>query len=147
MRKAHPKKFFSKEEEQNLVSAIQKAELLTSGEIRVHLARKCKNSVYGEATKIFEKLGMTKTAERNGVLFFLSLQEKKFAVIGDIGIHQKISPHFWDKIRDILQENFKKGDFIKGLTEGIHTCGVQLAQHFPRKLDDKNELSDDISRS
>jgi len=145
-RSLNPKKFFTPEEETQILAAIQEAEQKTSGEVRVHLVKHCWGDVYEEAVKIFEKIGMTQTAERNGVLIYLALKNHQFAVIGDIGIHEKVPPNFWGKIRDAMQDDFHKGDFAKGLIDGIHTCGAELARFFPRRVEDKNELADQISR-
>lgn len=138
-------KFFLPHEEKKIVAAIGQAELKTSAEIRVHLTRHCRGSPYDEAVKVFEKLGMVRTAERNGVLIYLLPKQRKFAVIGDIGIHKKVSPDFWDQVRDVMQDDFKRGDFVKGLIDGIQTCGEQLACHFPRRTDDKDELPNEMS--
>lgn len=144
-RQGNPKKFFTREEEGQIVTAIREAESKTSGEIRVHLARHCWRSSYEEAVAVFKKLGMTATKERNGVLFYLALRNHEFAVIGDRGIHERVPPDFWDKIRDAMTDDFRKDNFLKGLLDGIRTCGNELARHFPRKSDDKNELSDQPS--
>jgi uncharacterized membrane protein len=145
-RSVNPKKFFTPEEEKAIVAAIQEAERKTSGEIRVHLVKHCWGDVYEEAVKVFEKLGMTRTMERTGVLIYLALKNHRFAVVGDIGTHEKVPPDFWTKIRDAMQDDFQKGDFVKGLVDGIQTCGEQLTEFFPRRATDKNELSDQLSR-
>ncbi len=145
MRKENPKKFFTKEEKEKIVHAIQEAEQKTSGEIRVHLASSCKKSVLEEATETFEKLGMTQTKVRNGILFFLSLSDHQFAILGDIGIHEKVHKEFWDHIRDTVIESFKKEEFSEGLIAGIHECGEKLKLYFPRDHTDQNELSNDVS--
>lgn len=142
----HPKKFFSPEEETQIVEAIRGAEKMTSGEIRVHLAKGCGGSPHEAAVKVFERLGMTRTAERNGVLFYLALKDRKFALIGDKGVHEKMGADFWEKVRDSVQQDFRKGEFAKGLVDGIRTCGKELVRHFPRKADDRNELPDTISK-
>lgn len=144
-RKMSPKKFFTAEEEEKILSAIRESEAKTSGEIRVHLAGHCRKSAYEDAVKVFEKLGMTGTTERNGILVFLALKDHQFAVIGDIGIHDKVPQDFWEKMRDAIQDDFQKGDFAKGLMEAIQVCGTELARYFPRKTDDRNELSDELS--
>ncbi len=144
-RELDPKKFFTQEEEQEIVQAIKEAELKTSGEIRVHLAKKIKKTAFEDATRLFEKLKMTQTAERNGVLIYLALQHQQFAVVGDTGIHQKVGEDFWHKIRDAMQEEFKKEEFAKGIVDAIQVCGQELARYFVRQTNDSNELSDDIS--
>lgn len=146
MKENDPKTFFTPDEEQQIASAIHEAELKTSGEIRVHLAKKIKKSAFDDATQLFEKLKMTETAEKNGVLIYLAVQDHQFAVVGDTGIHQKVTPDFWDKIRDAMQQEFKKGQFAKGIVDAIHICGQELARYFSRQSHDANELSNDISR-
>lgn len=141
----NPKKFFTPEEEATIIASIQGAEKRTSGEIRVHLARECKGAPYEEAVQVFEKIGMTKTAERNGILIFMALKDHQFSVIGDIGIHEKLPPHFWDQVRDAMQESFKNGLFAQGLIQGIQVCGEQLSLFFPCRSDDQDELPNEIS--
>ena len=137
--------FFSKEEQAKILASIKEAEMNTSGEIRVHIETECSEDVLDRAAWLFEKLGMKKTAERNGVLFYLAINDRKFAILGDIGINAKVPANFWDNIKEILQKKFQKGNFVKGLTEGISLAGRQLQVHFPYVKADINELSDEIS--
>ena len=88
---------------------------------------------------------MHKTAERNGVLFYIAVSDRKFAIIGDAGINAKVPPGFWDEISTLLQKNFREEKFTDGLSEGIILAGKQLKTHFPFSKDDVNELSDEIS--
>ncbi len=147
MRQAHPEQFFSEDEKKRLVSAVQSAEKQTSGEIKVHLQKKCSGDPMGEAKQVFEKLGMTNTEQRNGILFFLSLEDRRFVILGDIGIHEKVKDDFWHAIRNRVLDHFKKGEFIEGLEAGIKKCGEELGEYFPYEKKDQNELSDDISVS
>lgn len=137
--------FFTKEQQAQILAAVKVAEEATSGEVRVHIETSCHGDVLDRAAWIFSKLGMQKTNERNGVLFYLAVEDKKFAVIGDGGINAKVPDKFWDKVKDILQNNFRAGKFTEGLSEGIILAGKQLKEHFPHKKDDVNELSDEIS--
>jgi uncharacterized membrane protein len=139
------KTFFSKEQQQEIVAAIASAELNTSGEIRLHMVDKCKNEPTDEAIKVFEKLGMTKTELRNGILIFLAVKTKKFAIIGDKGINELVSENFWDSVRDLMLNHFQKNEFSLGIQEGILLIGEKLKTHFPYQLDDENELSNEIS--
>ena len=139
--------FFSKDEQEKILAAIKEAENETSGEIRVHLETNMSGSVLDRAAWIFKKLGMHTTADRNGVLFYLSVRNRKFAVIGDKGINEKVEENFWDSTIAILQDHFSKGRFADGLVEGILMAGSQLKKYFPHKKDDVNELSDEISFS
>lgn len=140
------KDFFADSEKQAIVAAIREAEKNTSGEIQVHIERRCKESIVLErATKVFSKLNMHLTRERNGVLFYLAIDDRKFAILGDSGINNKVSDNFWNDIKDQMEKHFRSGKFTDGLCEGIKSAGLQLKQHFPYKKDDVNELPDEIS--
>ena len=137
--------FLSKEEKELIKSAVQEAELNTSGEIRVHIDNHCREDVMDRASWWFEKLEMQKTEQRNGVLFYLAVKEQKFAILGDVGINTVTQDDFWNNIKEKMLANFKEGNFASGLQEGILMAGTQLKEHFPHQDDDVNELSDDIS--
>jgi uncharacterized membrane protein len=140
-----PDTFFLEEEKQAIINAIKEAELNTSGEIRVHLEGNCKEDVMDRAAFIFEKLKMHATEKRNGVLFYLSVNDNKFAILGDAGINAVTPDDFWNDIKELVLAAFKKGDFVTGLTKGILFAGDALKNKFPYKSDDVNELSDEIS--
>jgi len=137
--------FFTKEQQAHILASVREAERSTSGEIRVHIETSCAGDVLDRAAWIFKKLGMHKTVERNGVLFYLAVNDKKFAIIGDAGINVKVPVGFWDGISELLTKNFKESRFTEGLSEGIMLAGEQLKTHFPYSKDDVNELSDEIS--
>lgn len=136
---------FTEAEKARIKQAIIEAETNTSGEIRVHIEEKCEGDVMNRAAFIFQQLKMHKTALRNGVLFYVATDTRKFAILGDAGINAKVENGFWDKTKDLVIEQFKKGDFTEGLVQGILQAGKCLKMHFPYQSDDKNELSDDIS--
>ena len=137
--------FFSKDDQKKIEEAIKQAEHKTSGEIRVHIDSRCKGEVLDAAAKVFATLNMHKTKLRNGVLIYLALEDKKFAIIGDAGINQRVPANFWDNIKNDMLEHFRNSDFTKGLIHGIIMSGTQLKQHFPHEKDDVNELPDEIS--
>ena len=139
------KEFFTANEQEEIINAIKEAELNTSGEIRLHIDKSCKGDVLDRAAYWFGKLKMHKTDLRNGVLFYLATEDKKFAILGDAGINQKVPENFWDKIKNDILTSFKEGKYSEGLINGILASGEQLKSHFPYQKDDVNELSDDIS--
>lgn len=137
--------FFSDAQKEAIRAVIAEAEEKTSGEIRVHIDEKCDENVVVHAEKVFAKLKMHETAERNGVLFYLAIDSRVFAIYGDKGIHEKVTAQFWDAASALMEQHFKEGKFTEGLVAGITMAGEQLAVHFPCKPDDKNELTNDIS--
>lgn len=137
--------FFSTEEKEKILKAILEAELNTSGEIRLHIENECEEDVLDRAAFVFKKLKMDKTVQRNGVLFYLAINSKKFAILGDKGINAVVPPDFWNEIKEQVLLDFSHGEFSLGLAKGIAAAGKSLKVHFPHKSDDVNELSDDIS--
>lgn len=138
-------KYFTAENKLHITNAIRVAETNTSGEIRVHIESRCKGDVLDQAAYVFEKLEVHKTELRNGVLFYLAVEDHKFAILGDAGINQKVSDNFWENIKEGVVAKFKEGLYSVGLAEGIVKAGEQLKEHFPYQDDDVNELSDEIS--
>jgi uncharacterized membrane protein len=132
-------------EKGRIEAAIKNAELRSSGEIRVSVSTFFWGSVEKAADKAFLRLGMTQTKERNGVLFFVVPSRRKFVVLGDSGIHQRVGQDFWKHVAAAISEKFHDGDFTGGLVQGIEEVGEQLAAHFPHDSEtDMDELSDDV---
>ena len=141
-----PQDLFTIAQQQEIIAAIKEAEKNTSGEIRVHIEKNCKEDVLDHAAFIFDELEMQKTALRNGVLIYLAVEDRKLAILGDAGINLKVPKGFWDEIKDLMITNFKEGKFTEGLSQGIILAGEQLKKHYPHdKENDENELSDEIS--
>jgi uncharacterized membrane protein len=137
--------FFTKEEKEKIVEAIKSAEKNTSGEIRVHLENNLKGDVLDRAAFLFQKLRMHTTEKRNGVLFYLAVADRKFAIIGDAGINAVTPENFWDEIKANMLSLFKEEKFTEGIIKGINMAGDALKKYFPYKSEDVNELSDEIS--
>jgi uncharacterized membrane protein len=138
------KEFLGKLEHDRIAKAIAAAESKCSGEIRVFIQRGELADAYVEARTQFEKLGMTQTRERNGVLIFVAPRAQKFAVIGDIGIHQRCGTEFWETIVKAMREHFRAENFTNAIVLAIEQTGAALAEHFPRQSDDRNELPDTV---
>ena len=139
------KEFLNQLEHDKIVAAIQKAEQKTSGEIRVFISRHEPDDPIAAAQSQFAHLGMHKTKEKNGVLIFVAPVARKFAIIGDSGVHSRCGDSFWRDIAAEMTGHFKKGEFTSGILHGVEKAGELLARHFPRRPGDKNELPDDIA--
>lgn len=125
-------------------ASIAKAELLTSGEVRFYVEDNLKGDVLDRAAQIFEHLNMHATEQRNGVLVYLAVGARQFAIIGDIGINNKVPVGFWDSVKETMQGHFKNGQLVEGVCAGILASGEKLAEHFPRLANDRNELSNQV---
>jgi uncharacterized membrane protein len=139
------KEFLAQIDQARVVEAIRAAELATSGEIRVHVQPRARGGdLRFVAERTFERLGMTKTAARNGVLLFIASEEQRFVILGDLGIDEKVPAGFWDDIAAKLTIRFKNGEFTDGIVEAIAAAGEHLKAYFPRSAADVNELPDEI---
>jgi len=136
--------YFTEQRLGEITLAIKDAEKDTSGEIRLYVEDKCKEDVLDHSAFLFGELKMHETDLRNGVLFYLAMQDHKFAILGDAGINSKVEDDFWDHIKDAMKTEFAKGEFAVGLENGIRMAGEALAKYFPYSNDDVNELSDEI---
>lgn len=137
--------YFTKERQQQIVDAIREAELNTSGEIRVHVDKRCRKEVLDRAVEVFHKLKMEQTRDRNGVLLYVAVDSHKTAIIGDEGVNSVVPPDFWNGIIDSAVKQFAKGEYAEGIAEAVTAVGEVLKQHFPYRDDDINELPDEIS--
>lgn len=138
--------FLTQVEEQEIVQAIVTAEKNTSGEIRVHIEETSDKPPIERAKEVFSSLEMHNTEARNGVLFYVGVSNKAFAILGDEGINNVVDSDFWDSTKDSVLGHFKNKEFKKGLVEGVLSAGEQLKHYFPYQSDDNNELSNEISK-
>lgn len=141
--------YLSKEDLLQVSDTISNCELKTSGEICISIKEKTpfllKNkSVKELAIKEFFRMNIDKTRDHTGILIFLQLDKKQFFILADKGINEKVPQSKWDSISTEIQSIFKNGNFKDGLIFGIKEISEVLAEHFPRKSDDSNELSNNI---
>lgn len=142
MKTPSPRDFFSAAEMERIAAAIRAAESGTSGEIRVHVARRAGDDPLAAARAAFDKLGMRATERRNGALLFIAIDDRRFAIYGDEGIHAAVGDAYWAAIRDALAEEFARGAFCDGVCRAIAEIGRVLKASFPREARDVNELPD-----
>jgi uncharacterized membrane protein len=139
------KEFIGNHGKLQIEQAIKEAELNTSGEIRVHIESKCPQDPLQRAVYIFNYLKMFNTQARNGVLIYVAVESRKFAIIGDAGINKVVPDNFWNSIKENMGAAFSQGKYIDGLVEAIREAGVSLKRYFPYQSDDVNEQPDEIS--
>jgi uncharacterized membrane protein len=137
--------YFAKFDSDRIVAAIAAAEKKTSGEIRVHITRRIPKNLEHRAKLRFEKLGMTKTKERNGVLIYIAPRAHAFRVLGDTAIHEKCGDAFWQEVASAMTDSFRRAEWTEGVVKGIERVGEVLATHFPRRSGDVNQLPDEVT--
>ena len=141
------KEFLERLDQKRIIDAIAEAESRTSGEIRVHVQPKTGDDIRNVAERTFERLGMTKTNLRTGVLLFIASEENRFVILGDVAIHEKVGNAFWNEIAGELSGAFREGKFTEGIVRAIERAGTALAEYFPHQSDDENELTNEVSIS
>lgn len=129
---------------EQITEAISLAEKYTSGEIQVVVSRFAVKDAYEAAVKAFERVGLGKTKDHNAILFFIAEKSRRFAILGDKGIHEKVHDEFWAELKDELSAHFRRGEFTLGLCKTIASCGEKLKAYFPRHSADVNELADTV---
>lgn len=140
------RQFIDKLRDKEIVAAIQAAEALTSGEIRVFVTHHRVDEPLTTAQKEFVRLGMTQTTEHNGVLIYVAPLSRKFAIIGDSGVHAKCGDAFWNEVAAEMTTHFKREQFTEGVVQAVRKAGELLARHFPRGTDGRNQLPDGVVR-
>ncbi len=141
-----PEHFEDALEEPRIIAAIQAEEARTSGEIRVFVSSAEPADILAEARREFRRLGMTRTPLRNGVLLYFAPKIRKFAVIGDEGIHSRCGEAFWTAVAGDLESRLKSGQFQEAVLSAVARAGAELARHFPKHPGDRNDLPDGIAR-
>ncbi len=142
-------RFFFKDgiDEKRILEAIRKAEAGTSGEIRVHLSReRIEGELIACAERKFFELGMAATENRNAVLLYVNPRERKFALYGDQGIHEKVGPEFWQKLASEVSAHIRGQNLTEGLIHAVVTIGRALGEHFPSGQNNPDELSNELTR-
>jgi uncharacterized membrane protein len=135
-----------------IAAAVAAAERETSAEIRVHLERRLPRprgapagDALARAAEVFTRLGMHATAERNGVLVYLAVDDHRLAIAGDAGIHARVGDEYWQRVRDAMVERLRRGEARDAVLHAVTEVGAVLRRFFPRRPDDRNELSDRVS--
>ncbi len=142
----HPKELITQLDETRMVAAIAAAERRSSGQIRVYMSRKRRADALAYAQRRFAKLGMTKTRYRNGVLIYLAPRTRQFAIVGDVGVHEKCGDAFWREVAAAMSDLMRQNQFTEAVLHGIASVGDLLAAHFPRDPGAPDELPDEIIR-
>src|SRR5712692_389861 len=125
----HPRwarQFLTHEDLEKIKQSVIDAESRTSGQIRVHVEPRVprtrllrRGDPLERAKDVFTKLGMHRTRERHGVLIYLAVKDRKLAVIGDEGIHTRVSDEYWESVRDLMVERLRGGLLVAGIVAAV----------------------------
>jgi len=138
---------FSDDDFEAIAAMVTEAERHTSAEIRVHLERRLPRGTdaFTRAGHVFTHLKMDATAERNGVLLYLAIEDRALAIVGDSGVHARVGDDYWQRVRDSMVARLRSGAARDAVVHAVTDVGLVLQKFFPRRRDDRNELSDEVS--
>ena len=133
------KSFLEQVDHPRVVAAIGEAERGTSGEIRVWVSDRHRPQALEAARSRFLKLKMDRTKHRNAVLIFVAPRSRSFAVVGDVGIDEKVGEQFWSEVRDAMIEHLRNERYTEAIVHAVRTAGARLAEHFPTDPEGRSE--------
>ena len=139
-------RLFSRFDSERIVAAIAEAERASTGQVRVHITRQKPDDLQARAVRRFERLGMTRTERRNGVLIYIAPRIRQFRILGDIGIHARCGDDFWKEVAAVMEEHFRRGDVTEGTVKGNERVGEVLARHFPPEGPGQDELPNTVTK-
>ncbi|HMK66753.1 MAG TPA: TPM domain-containing protein [Thermodesulfobacteriota bacterium] len=100
--------------------------------------------VKARALQAFYHKGLYKTKHQTGVIFFISLLERKVWVLADQGIHEKMEQEPLNRFAQLVTKGIQEGRAGQALCQAIEKMGALMAEHFPGSPDDTDELPDRV---
>jgi uncharacterized membrane protein len=141
------RRFLQRLDHKRIIQTIKKAEGRTSGQIRVFVQRgDFEEDALPRAERRFVQLGMQKTRDRNAVLIFVAPRARKYAVVGDVGVHEKCGNEFWQNLVAAMRIHFRKEEYGRAIILAINEVSKVLTEYFPRTADTINELPDEVAQ-
>jgi putative membrane protein len=98
--------------------------------------------VRSRAISLFKVGTESKTLGRTGVLLYLSMKEHRAEIVADEAIASKVAPEVWGDAMVALLDHVKAGNPGAGVAAAVAQMGVVLAEHFPKGIENPNELPD-----
>ena len=119
----------------------------TSTLLRVVVPDSLRNQrVDARALQVFAERGVADTSERSGVLIYISEAEQRVRILADRGIHERVGPEEWQADVALIVEGMRTETPDQGIVKAVERIGALLAQSFPRREGDVNELADELVR-
>ena len=128
--------------------AIARSETQHRGEVRfaVEAALDASGVVAGQsararAIEVFSQLGVWDTEDNNGVLIYLLLADRDVEIVADRGIDAVVAAQEWEAICRAMEGALRRREFEPAVLGAIEAVTRLLAQHFPPRAGDRNELA------
>jgi putative membrane protein len=106
--------------------------------------RRKEEAVRLRAERAFFEKGLYKTKKNTGVLFFLSLLERKVWILADKGIYEKMNQESLNRFANEVSRGIREGRACEALSQAVEEIGVLLSRHFPITPGDTDELPDNV---
>lgn len=134
--------------QREIVDAIRAAELHTTGELKVHVEARCRAAdPYSRAVQLFEQLGVHRTVGRNGVLIYVAVHDRRFAIVGDSGLGEPHGSEFWAEANRRMSIAFRRGAAGEGIVGALRALGERLSKRFPARAGaaGRNQVENELS--
>lgn len=138
--------FFEENFSKQVEKSIEDAELLTSAEFKLHIEEVCNEDLLDRAAFVFSELDLHKTAQRNAVLLYVSVDDRKVSILADGGAKAHLSEQFLSETLSALIKDFKSDKYAEGIGNCFMNIALALKLHFPYQENDINEISNTVSR-
>ena len=139
-----PDELIAKLDDARIAEAIAAAEKKGTGEIRVCISHRQRDDPLAAARERFHKLRMDRTKRRNAVLIYFVPLTRRFAVYGDIGVHEQCGEEFWRGLVEGMKPRLQEGQYTEAIVFAVGQVGELLARHFPPDPSDRKELSNRV---
>jgi uncharacterized membrane protein len=124
-------------ERRRIADAIARAENGTTGHIVVREIFDVDVDALNRAKAEFRKIGMHRLTGQNGALILVAPKARRFAVIGDRDLHERVGDAFWNGIVDESRTHFASGAIADGVIAAIERIGEALHTHFPKSAEER----------
>jgi uncharacterized membrane protein len=137
--------FFEDDFSRTVEKAIEEAELLTSAEFKLHIEEVCNEEVLDRAAFVFSELELHKTEQRNAVLLYVSVNDRKVSILADAGAKAQLSEQFLSETLSTIINDFKMNQYAQGIGNCFRNIASALKSNFPYQENDINEISNKVS--
>ncbi len=104
--------------------------------------RQMTDEVLARAKQVFFDRSVRRTLDGTGVLIFVSMFERRAAILADQTVVDKLGQSLLDELCGRLTANLSATSPTEALCDAIAAAGERLSSAIPRRGDDVNELSD-----
>jgi uncharacterized membrane protein len=124
-------------EREEISRAIAEAEEGTSGQIAVRIIPDANVDALERAKHEFGRIGLHLHDAANSALILVAPKARRFAVIGDRALHERVGDVFWNDVVRQSEPYFARGATFEGIRYAVERIGEALHAHFAQPDGDR----------